>query len=759
MFGPRPRKPLVGLAMSALVGIAVADFVRLPIAILFFAGLAAALAALVFPRRWLGWIAALLTFALLHTTRHVENPARIFGSGLERPRPTSVEGVVWSEPTVFDSGRGPSGGTFWLKVDRIDPIAPVAGQLCLARWEGAAPAYGDRVRMRGSVEPIDAPKNPGQFDIGRWLARRGVHFAVVANSGRECEIVGHDQGEMLRHFAIRARVWIKERLDFGLPPDPATSSLISSMLLGMRGETPPDLKELFQKTGTLHLFAVSGLNIGMLAVIALYVLKPFGIGRRSGVFVIVPFLITYGVVVGMSASCARATFVGVFFFLASLWEREAVPLNSMAGAALAILAVDTNELFNPGFQLSFALVLVIVGFSKRIQTPMERWAQPDEFLPRRLWSWKHRAGMTVAATVAGTLAVGIASWLGSMPFMWGYFHLLSPIALIANIVAVPLAFLILGFGIMSIATGVISASAICTIVNHANWQCAQWLVGWVGWTAQFSSGHHYVEWPEMNRDRICEVVALDAGEGAAIHVRAGDLDWLIDSAHRRDYPRFVLPYLRSRGVDRLDGLFLTHGDTAHVGGAMELIEDLHPRWIGDCAGLDRSGTHRVFHAELVKRSIGRRFFQRGDVVPLGEGVSARVLYPPADHSPQNVADDKALVLRVEANGFRILLTSDIGFSAENWLLKHEADLCADILIKGWADRDFSGTPDFISAIRPQAVVFSAPRFGTSETGEWAERLKRRGITMISQAEHGAARIAVDRNGEAQLWVWKRPKTK
>ena len=753
VFALRPRKPFVGLAISAIVGVTIADYFPIPtiaLAILVLAGLAGAMFR---PSTPTCCVLAALTFALLHTTRHGDNAARVFGASLEKPRRISVEGVVWSEPIPFANPKRGEGGTFWLKIEKCDPPAPVTGQLCLTRWSSKVPAYGDRARIQGVAQRVEPPRNPGQFDVSRWLSRQGVHFEVATEESRDCVILGHDGGSMLTRFGIAGRAWIKEHLNSGLPPDLETSTLINSMILGLRGDSPDELKDLFQKTGTLHLFAVSGLNVAMLVLIGWHALKPFGFRSKSGAFVIIPLLAAYAVIVGMSASCTRATVVGIIVLAAAFWERDAIPLNGLGAAAFAILACDTNELFNPGFQLSFVLVLVILAFSKGFEKRMEKWAEPDDFIPRRLWTKAQRISVWIGNIVAGTLALGITAWLGSVFFMWGYFHLISPVGLVANLAAVPLAFIVLALGLLSL--GLAWWSPLAAAVNHANWACARLLIGSVNLSAQIPQGHQYIEWPSITQKPACEIVVLDVGEGAAIHLRAGSGDWLIDTAHQRDYTRVLLPYLRSRGVDRLAGMWITHGDAAHVGGAASVLADFHPQWIGEVATLDRSPTHRAFHAVLAAQKVGRRFFWRGDVFDCSGDTRMQVLYPPNDLPLQNSADDKSLVVRVECAGRRILYTADIGFTAEEWLRKHEPDLQSDVLIKGWADRDFSGTPDFIRAVHPSAIVCAEQGFvtDTNKFEEWAEPLRKAGMKVLAQEKCGAVRITVEKSGEVTAAAW------
>jgi ComEC/Rec2-related protein len=523
--------------------------------------------------------------------------------------------------------------------------------------------------------------------------------------------------------------------------------LIESMVLGLRGETPPEMKGLFQKTGTLHLFAVSGLNVAMLAGIAWYLLKPLRVPRRAAVVIIIPLLCAYALVTGLSASCVRATVMASFILLGQLIGRPAIAMNSLAAAAVAILAWDTEEFFTPGFQLSFALVAFIMGLSGPIARWMEPFGAPDDFIPQEIWTRGERWRVSLWKQIAGTTGVTLSAWVGSFVFMAGYFHLISPVAVFANAVAVPLAFVVLALGLMSLLCGIVS-TALAAIVNQANLISAKALLASLALFSKAPGGYVYSEMPDFKRAPACELMSLEVGDGSAIHVRSSGGDWLVDCGGARNYDSTLLPYLRSRGVNRLDGILLTHGDTAHVGGAVLALDDFHPRWIADTIFYSvRSPSRRDIHARLAAAKIGRRYFQRGDEFSLGENATLKVLFPPPEIA-RTQADDKALVCRIEAAGLRVLLMSDAGFSTERWLMENETDLRADVIVAGWHSRDLSGTADFLTLVAPRAVVRSRPPFGVSE-----ERLaeRERGVRAIGaeafHQEHcGAVRIELRGDG-------------
>jgi ComEC/Rec2-related protein len=753
MISLRPRKPLLGIAIAAISGILLAD--AWPVPVQWAAGVAAlfAVAAFLFPKSWVCFAFSGAVFFALHDVRHHHAAGNAIEVSLRgSKRPASATGIVWSEPVHFAGSRGEPRASFWLKIEllRLDGETIPYHRLCLLKWAGVAPSYGDQVTIEGSARALPEMTNPGQFDISEWLRRRGVRFEVAARNAGDCTITAHGRGSRAITFAIAARAWIQSNLELGLEGEPELTTLIESMVLGLRGETPPEMKGLFQKTGTLHLFAVSGLNVAMLAGIAWYLLKPLRFSRRAAVAIIIPLLCAYALVTGLSSSCVRATVMAAFILLGQFFERPAVPVNSLAAAAVAILAWDTNELFTPGFQLSFALVIFIMWLSAPIARRLEPFGQPDDFIPRELWSRAERGRAMLWAQFAKASGVTLSAWIGSFVFMAGYFHLISLVAIVANAIAVPLAFMVLALGLMSLLCGMLSAKLV-VLVNHANWLTAKTLLASLALFSKAPGGYEYVEMPRFARTPMCEITSLEVGDGAAIHVRSGGGDWLVDCGGIRDYGHALLPYLRSRGVNRLDGLLLTHGDTAHIGAARSVFEDFHPRWIADTIYSDRSPSRRDIHARLAESGFGKRSLQRGDEIVLGGHAVMKVLFPPADIA-RSQADDKALVCRIEAAGRRVLLNSDAGFPTERWLMENEVDLRADVLVAGWHSRDISGTADFLARVRPIAAVCSSPPFGSppERVSEWERNVRALGAEPIQQERSGAVRIELRDDGELVL---------
>ena len=349
--------------------------------------------------------------------------------------------------------------------------------------------------------------------------------------------------------------------------------------------------------------------------------------------------------------------------------------------------------------------------------------------------------------IAQATGVTVSAWLGSFVFMAGYFHLISPVAILANAVAVPLAFCVLALGLMSLLLALF-ATPLAVAVNQANWLAAKALIASLAFFSRCPGGYIYVEAPKFQTTPVCEIMALDVGDGAAIHLRTNAGDWLLDCGNVRDYENALLPYLRSRGVNRLNGLMLTHGDSAHIGAAPAVFKDFRPHWVADTTLQDRSPSRREIHSDLATEGFGRRYFERDDEIALGADAKLSVLYPP--HGiVRSVSDDKALVCRIDVAGVRVLFVSDAGFFTEHWLVENEPDLRADVLVKGWHSKDFSGTPDFLTRVQPQVIISSATPFGSpvENAEEWERTASGSGAALFRQEKSGAVRIEIRKNRE------------
>jgi ComEC/Rec2-related protein len=739
-----PRQPFIGLAMAATTGILLADFAPHSSILLEVALAILALIALLTRNSPAVHLLVATSLFVVHSLGVIDSPGLSLTRELgEEPRPVSVLGTVASEPKTSLSGSA----SFLLQAEsiEIDGVTRRCRAKFFAHWHHAV-EYGDKIKLFGTAERVAEPRNPGEFDMRSYLARQDVRRALIVRYPENGAVLGHAGGNPILRMAQKSRDWMQAVLSRDLENSPDVTGAITGMVLGLRHQTPEDIEEPFQRTGTLHLFAVAGLHVGIVARLLWIVATVIRLPRKWATALIIPALLFYAAVTGLHTSSVRAAVMSGVLLAGFLAERKVFALNSLAAAATLVLCWNTNELFSVGFQLSFSVVAAIVLLAEPTYQFLRRRFAPDPFLPRSLFGARRRILSHSVSWLARASSVSFAAWIGSLPLMLWYYYLVTPISLLANLVVVPIAFFVLAGGLMAMVAAPLS-TWLSVVFNNANWLLTKTILGAVHLFAQIPGGYAYIEHPHWPGGMRMEINSLDLKSGGAVHVRTADGDWLFDTGSLRDYDRVVRPYLYSRGVDRLQGIVLTHGDAGHVGGASDALLDFHPHQLIDTALPDRSLAHRRLIAELARKGDPRRLCVAGDELDLSQDIKARVLFPPAGFKGQK-ADDQALVLQFIISGRPlVLIMSDSGVATEEFLVRNYPDLRSDLVLKGQHHSGLSGSEAFLDSVRPGAIVASSRDFPENERikKEWVEQLDARGIKLFRQDETGAVRITVFRD--------------
>ncbi|MBA2431617.1 MAG: ComEC/Rec2 family competence protein [Chthoniobacterales bacterium] len=732
-----PRQPFIGLGLAAVAGILLADFMPLP-ELGWIAVASTAIAALVRKSSGRTVLFVASSFFALHATRQTGSPGVQLAEFLgHEPLALVARGQVVSGPKI--SPRGSASFHLRLReIERDGTRSPTDANL-FVRWGGDV-QYGDELQLFGVAQPFSPPRNPGEFDMRRYLARRDVHHTLVVRYAENGRVLARTGGNPIMRAAQATSGWMQQSLSRGLEDAPHLQALISAMVLGLREATPDEMEESFQQTGTLHLFAVSGLHVGIIGFLLWIILTVARVPRKWAAAFIIPALFFYAAVTGLNTSSVRAAIMAAVLLGGVFAERKVFAANSVAAAAVLILAADTNQLFATGFQLSFAVVITIVLIANPLRDFFVSWCEPDPFLPRALLGRVQKLGLGAWEAITRGASVSLAAWIGSVPLILPYFYLVTPIALFANLLVVPIAFCVLAVGVMSLLlTPLLPALAL--VLNNANWTLATTLLAVVELFARAPAGHLYLE-PRLPDRATFELTVLDLGAGAAVHARTRGKDWLLDCGAERDFKFTVRAYLRSRGINRLDGLLLTHGDSAHVGGAVPIARTFRPRLVVDNAAPSRSPLHQRFLAYANETQLTVQARAAPDEFLLSRDVAARVLFPPPGFAGR-AADDQAMVVQlIIANQWRVLLVSDIGEAAERMLLESNVDLASHVMIKGQHHTGPPGTAEFLQRVRPQLVVAAVPIY--ADRGrlleDWAEMVRAQGVHLFRQDRSGAVTL-------------------
>src|SRR5204862_4574390 len=431
--------------------------------------------------------------------------------------------------------------------------------------------------------------------------------------------------------AQKSRAWMRNALSRGLDDSPEVQDFLSGIVHGLRHQTPEDIEEPFQQTGTLHLFAVAGLHVGIVAALLWMLAMVARLSRKSAAAIIIPLLFFYAAVTGLHVSSLRAAVMSSILLGGLFFERKVFVLNSLAAAAFFLLCWNINELFSTGFQLSFAVVGAIILFADPFAEFLQRWTAPDPFLPRSLLRGPRRRMHAAFEWLCRGTGVSLAAWLGSLPLVLWYFYIVTPISLVANLIVVPIAFFILAIALLSVLSMPLLAG-LAVIFNNANWLLVQLVLGIVQFLAQVPGGHFYVEHPHWPEKLVAKVTVLDVDAGAAVHLQTGTANWLFDCGNERNYQRVVREYLHWAGINRLSGLLLTHGDALHLGGTAQLLDDFPQIRVVDNAAPDHSAAHKTVQHLFRERGIKLDNLFEGDSFRPSRDVTADILFPPRNLS-------------------------------------------------------------------------------------------------------------------------------
>jgi len=654
----------------------------------------------------------------------------------------TASGSVDSDPAPFGEGRERfTLGVRSMEIDGREFPCP-ADVIVTAKSPG--PARGDRVRVTGALTVLPPPRNPAAFDERAWMRLRGITCGIEAAAPMDVLVLRPAPWYSIPAIASRCSAWMEKTLRVGIGDDPVVGDLLVGMVLGVTTSIPDALQQDFRNTGTFHLFSVSGLHVGMIALILWQILKLAGVRRRWAVAVIIPALFFYALITGWKPSSLRAAVMSAIFLIGLTSSRRPVPVNSLCAAGFLILVQWTSELFNPGFQLSFLVVLAILLWAVPLHDAIRRHVHPDPFVPRQLWTRGQQLGAESADQLGGLFAVSLAAWAGSFPLTIAYFHMVSLSALPANLVIVPLAFVIMVTACLALAGGLFSGF-LAAVFNNANWAFTKILLAVVQVSAAMPLSHFLIGMPET---APVAVTVFDFGAGGASAIESVGKIWMVDSGPGWGTDSVIKPWLRSRGREGPDGLLLTHGDSRHIGGAAALAESHPPPRVVDSTLNDRSPVRGKLHNRLQELGIPKSLMRAGDGIGISRSTTLTVLHP-LSGLMKNEADDKVLVVRLDAGEGRILFLSDAGPATQEWLLEHQRhELRADVLVAG---RHRSGIPigsEFVDAVHPRAIVSTATHFPQSEAPDpmWEAMLADRGIPLFRQDVTGAVRIEIQREG-------------
>ena len=443
-------------------------------------------------------LCVIATACWLARSTMISNPSEDYPELLVAGTEAEVVGTIFSEPersASLSSGtdiwkfdihteRLRCGDGEWVDLDISLPV----------RWYAPSqlspPDYGWFTAFRGRLQESSR-------------ASRHQGSAILVTGIGRCRPITGGHGWWLKSRCIAMRRESARILSLGIDDFPRATGVIRALLLGYRAELDNETRDLFVDTGTLHVFAISGLHVGIMALLIISVLSALRVSRVYWGPFLAPLLIAYTLATGAKPSAVRACIMAVIYFSAPVFGRKGDSLSALAMAALAILVYSPQDLQDIGFILSFSVVtglivlypvvsgaLVSIG-SECASVLRKTNTGPDRvpgFLEKEPFSFEppgraSLAGRWIMKYIGSVAVLSACAWLVSAPLTAYFFERFTPIALLGNVFVIPLTFLVVLTGCLSLISGSCFV-VLAEVFNHANLALVTCLVRCTGFISK-----------------------------------------------------------------------------------------------------------------------------------------------------------------------------------------------------------------------------------------------------------------------------------
>ncbi|OGC03805.1 DNA internalization-related competence protein ComEC/Rec2 [candidate division WOR-1 bacterium RIFOXYA12_FULL_43_27] len=541
------------------------------------------------------------------------------------------------------------------------------------------------------------------------------------------------------------------------------SGLLNGLLLGKAAsKISEETKEDFKKTGTVHLLVVSGMQVSLLIGICQLFFKKFN--RWIGFFASSFFSLFFILAVGTDASVVRAGIMAEVALIGKLFNRESDGLTLVAASALPMLIFDPLVLFNLGFQLSFAATAALIWLVPKMQEKV-KWPE--------------------------IVVVSTAPIILSAPIILYNFNQFSPIALFANIILLPWINYLVIFGFLAAVLGFM-AMPLAQIFGLGLMVILKLLNILVSFMAGLPFSSVYLPAPHFifvvfyyivvimffnNMIKISfkktaaialllavfwvwsaalspaetglTAVFLDVGQGDSIFIETPDSKKiLIDGGgmfnKQNMGKRVVLPFLRQKGINKLDLVVLTHPHDDHLRGLVSVLNDFAVDAVLDSGQIHTSQSYQKFLKAIDRKKIKYVLARAGQTMEVGKGVWMRVLNPSEPLIDESALNNNSVVIKLTYGQVSFLLMGDAESEAEERMFQ-EGNLQADLIKIGHHGSRTASSLPFLEAVNPKIAVISCGKENQFKHPhvEVLERLESLGIKCLRTDQKGTITVKTD----------------
>ncbi len=577
---------------------------------------------------------------------------------------------------------------------------------------------GAKVDTKGVVYYPNKKSNNTSYDEELNFKIDNITYKMYAN-----------KIEVLKYNKIKTYLYnLKENIcniyDDILPQK--ESNILKAMILGEKQFLDNETIDLYRTSGIYHILAISGLHIGILSLFLTKIFK--FVNRRFGYIFVIIILIFYCIFTGASLSTVRATIMSITVLIANILFRNPDFISSISLSAIILLIKNPYYLFDIGFLYSYTSIFSIA------------------FLGGRICSIYNIKGIYKAFIISFFVCLSIK------PITAYYFYNFTILDTLLNIIIIPFMSIVVIIGFISSIAGMFSIpiakfligsvyyilrlfTYICKVVENMNFNNI--IIGRPSifviislYIMLFFIGYaFYDKYLLKKRKKFINIgmgifiifvsisiltpkpftiTMLDVGQGDSIVGINNDGVFLIDGGGNNNFStgeNIILPYLKSKGIQTIDFVFVSHNDSDHIKGIIEILDKIKIKNLFLPINNTLDENYETLLNIAKDKNIPIYFLQNGDSLTLGKNLNFDVLHPNKEFLDKD-DNNNSLVLKLNYNNNSILFTGDIEKRAEEFLLNNNKNLKSDILKVAHHGSKTSTTTDFIKNVTPKDALIS-----------------------------------------------------
>lgn len=625
-------------------------------------------------------------------------------------------------------------------------------------------AYGATCKISGQIDQPNVSRNPGQFDFYHYLKSQGISDQIIVNTLEDIQCEGSSFLNNIYSFRTNLLYFVSESMS------PETAAWLSALVLGDDSQLDENIVDLFQRWGLSHILAISGLHVGLIVGLVYFIIVKLNIvTKEKAQWIMICFLPAYALIAGGQPSVWRASTMVLIFIVLNKFKLKLSVTDALSIVFILLILFDQYIVYHVGFQLSFAVTFGLV-------------------LSKDLIS------RTQSSLYQG-LQISFISQMMILPLQFSYFSLFQPLSILVNVIVVPyFSFIVIPLMFLMLLLSPVFHGLITlfdTLFTNMQYMFIEFLefidkianypivIGdfpimmTVIYYCMFYLFMHYFQRGKLGKafkygvfltsliifltlrpyfSPVGTVTMLDIGQGDTFVIelpyRRGV--FLVDAGARFSFTDFeptnkvyksvIKPYLYSRGITKIDAVFISHEHVDHMGSVEFLVADMNVNQIIIShyyeLHVDQAHSWEKYGAEIMRVDAGKS-------IVIGDQLF-HVLGPTVN---QYSANENSMILYTELGGMDWLFTGDIDKATERELVNNDHQLSVDILKVAHHGSDTSTDPLFIKEINP---VYGLISLGVNNSyghpaKEVLETLEEEGVHILRTDEHGAVQFKYKNN--------------